>query len=84
MINVFNPELRKSMLIRLEGYENFLVIEKEFPLKQEDCLAKNFGEEVSKKSESNRDEKEELSIIEKMTPLLPPLNRKGTTQERNL
>ena len=46
-INVINPELKESMLIRLEDYENFLVIEKEFPPEFEDCLAKDTYDEVS-------------------------------------
>ena len=44
---MINPELKESMLIRLEDYENFLVIEKEFPPEFEDCLAKDTYDEVS-------------------------------------
>jgi hypothetical protein len=70
------------MLIRLEDYEDFLVIEKEFPIKYEDCLAKEEAESLI--DETDNDEKTSQLVQESsLRTKLPPISRTSTPRKVN-
>jgi hypothetical protein len=79
VINVMNPELRSSMLIRLSEYEPYLVIEKEFPDDPALMCEQKEAEPISNLSEFSKfglETRSRLTESVRMTPALPPIDRR--------